>query len=550
MTLSASEEEKDSFDNSLLHDEQSHNGDCHRSWMGDSSSQVANLQTVEEGILFEPSSNKDHSSQRSQQMATGEPTAVPPTIHQSEHNADWSHPRAAEEAISSTDSSSVLDRKHSESNLGEPSHPHLNELRSHRHGNMKAGDVSGSGSQHPNYPWVNRFGCGPDPSAMSQSLIQQPPFGSYKTEADWLDVDRSPNQMYHHQSKESLVRPSPSVHPQFQPSTSWSVQGDTGAVLPGSPIHGPHYFLSPQGELLQADPALVPPSPIIPPQYFVTPQGESVQADPAFLAHTLNQQSQYSLPSQGSDVRDSSPQTNANQHPRYLRGPHGEILNLATMSGSTNLRPQHFISRQNNNIFDAGGPMTAPSPSTGPSPNQPSQYLMSVPYYDDECEEDHSSDGSGSSETDENSGDEDGVSADDYMAVQQNRIWMDQNINNLEDAEKLLENPQYRGKMQHMLRRHSVFDNVGQAPETIDRSYFMPKTSTLDDDPKCATFTCPKCKMKQREFFSVASAPQQFETATSYLGLYFALYVIASLFIFGLKVSGFEVSLRLRSRWQ
>ena len=51
------------------------------------------------------------------------------------------------------------------------------------------------------------------------------------------------------------------------------------------------------------------------------------------------------------------------------------------------------------------------------------------------------------------------------------------------------------------------------------------------------TFTCPRCKTVQREFFTVASAPKEFESPAGYLVSYFVIYMIMSLFIFGMEVS-------------
>jgi hypothetical protein len=50
------------------------------------------------------------------------------------------------------------------------------------------------------------------------------------------------------------------------------------------------------------------------------------------------------------------------------------------------------------------------------------------------------------------------------------------------------------------------------------------------------TFTCPICKTEQRQFFTVASAPNGFESPAGYLVSYFIIYMIMSLFIFGMEV--------------
>jgi len=51
------------------------------------------------------------------------------------------------------------------------------------------------------------------------------------------------------------------------------------------------------------------------------------------------------------------------------------------------------------------------------------------------------------------------------------------------------------------------------------------------------TFTCPRCNTVQREFFTVASAVKRFESPAQYIALYFFMYMIMSLFIFGMEVS-------------
>jgi hypothetical protein len=55
------------------------------------------------------------------------------------------------------------------------------------------------------------------------------------------------------------------------------------------------------------------------------------------------------------------------------------------------------------------------------------------------------------------------------------------------------------------------------------------------DDKRLPTFACPRCGTVQRSFFTVSTAPTQFEGPSSYLALYFAFYVVASLYIFGLE---------------
>ena len=75
-----------------------------------------------------------------------------------------------------------------------------------------------------------------------------------------------------------------------------------------------------------------------------------------------------------------------------------------------------------------------------------------------------------------------------------------------------------------------------KSAEKAPRRMFLPQTFVLDDDNKMYRFyNCPYCGTRQREFFTVSSAPSQDSGPSSYLALYFALYVTASLFIFGLE---------------
>ncbi len=60
----------------------------------------------------------------------------------------------------------------------------------------------------------------------------------------------------------------------------------------------------------------------------------------------------------------------------------------------------------------------------------------------------------------------------------------------------------------------------------------------LDDDRNYPTYTCPRCNTKQRQFFTVNSAPKKYLSGPgAYIGVIFAIYIIGSLFIFGVEVS-------------
>jgi hypothetical protein len=82
----------------------------------------------------------------------------------------------------------------------------------------------------------------------------------------------------------------------------------------------------------------------------------------------------------------------------------------------------------------------------------------------------------------------------------------------------------------------SPFANFGKAVPKTPRSSFRPPFLSAEHDPdKVPTFVCPRCGTRQREFFSVADAPEMMRGPASYLAAYFTVYVIASLFIFGLE---------------
>lgn len=133
---------------------------------------------------------------------------------------------------------------------------------------------------------------------------------------------------------------------------------------------------------------------------------------------------------------------------------------------------------------------------------------------------------------------EDEVERDIYEA----RLRYGPEVRDLEEVERLLEDKDYRGQAQHMLRhRLSPFQNVGKtAPFAAKRVSYKP-TMSFHDLGDYPTFICPVCKTRQREFFTVSSAPQQAQGPAGYLAFYFALYVISSLFIFGLKVRQFAL---------
>ena len=95
---------------------------------------------------------------------------------------------------------------------------------------------------------------------------------------------------------------------------------------------------------------------------------------------------------------------------------------------------------------------------------------------------------------------------------------------------------------ERVIRHHN---NVGSpfsifnSSKKFDRRQFLPQTSTVFEDGSekatYPTYICPVCNTRQREFFTVSSAPRQFEGPGGFIAFYFAIYVIGSLYIFGLQ---------------
>jgi hypothetical protein len=103
---------------------------------------------------------------------------------------------------------------------------------------------------------------------------------------------------------------------------------------------------------------------------------------------------------------------------------------------------------------------------------------------------------------------------------------------NLDACRSSASPPQFRPKRQSL----SPLANIGKkSAERAPRSSFLPTVTYEANDPDHPTFVCPRCKTRQREFFTVENAAGRLEGPGSYLALYFAIYVICSLFIFGLE---------------
>jgi hypothetical protein len=127
------------------------------------------------------------------------------------------------------------------------------------------------------------------------------------------------------------------------------------------------------------------------------------------------------------------------------------------------------------------------------------------------------------------------------MSIHKNRISFTPSLEG-EDLEEVEHRFEKRQGTQNVLRsRHnefsSPFANFGKkSADKVPRSAFLPEAFVgEDDEKKYPTYICPRCKTRQRAFFTVENAETKIKGPTSYLALYFAVYVICSLFIFGLE---------------
>jgi voltage-gated potassium channel len=115
-------------------------------------------------------------------------------------------------------------------------------------------------------------------------------------------------------------------------------------------------------------------------------------------------------------------------------------------------------------------------------------------------------------------------------------------FNATEDLEASEQQQHNSKEMRGMLKKvsyiDSPFQNLGKtSAQKAQRSTFLPESSRLNNDAETyyPTYKCPRCGKKTREFFSINDAPRQLQGPSGYLAVYFAIYVIASLFIFGLE---------------
>lgn len=83
-------------------------------------------------------------------------------------------------------------------------------------------------------------------------------------------------------------------------------------------------------------------------------------------------------------------------------------------------------------------------------------------------------------------------------------------------------------------RKFSVFSKTKSASNSSNFSV-EPSKSQGDLEQNYPTFRCPKCNTLQREFLTVSSARTRFESPSQYIAIYFFIYMLMSLFIFGME---------------
>lgn len=86
--------------------------------------------------------------------------------------------------------------------------------------------------------------------------------------------------------------------------------------------------------------------------------------------------------------------------------------------------------------------------------------------------------------------------------------------------------------------RDTKFDKIMErVTNVLDKPLYRERTkqNTVTDDTKYPTFICPNCRTEQRAFIDVTTAAGSFESPLGYVAVYLALYLVSSLFVFGLE---------------
>lgn len=87
------------------------------------------------------------------------------------------------------------------------------------------------------------------------------------------------------------------------------------------------------------------------------------------------------------------------------------------------------------------------------------------------------------------------------------------------------------------IAKASNFDKIMKRVNSVLNVDLYRQDETVGEDGKkaCPTFYCPNCKTYQRDFINFATATGQYDTPLGYLALYFAMYLVASLTVFGFE---------------
>ena len=188
---------------------------------------------------------------------------------------------------------------------------------------------------------------------------------------------------------------------------------------------------------------------------------------------------------------------------------------------SADLQNRQAMMMQMSNLTDSvfrssAGPSNSWSGSIGSS----SDRMYSMPFPERKSRDKMVESDSGSSESASSSSFED----DDRSSLSRARA---------DEFQKLKSN--HRASRSKSARFDKVMQRVTNAldaPIYRQRQKDDEKADTMRPPP---TFFCPNCKTEQRAFIDITTAASQFESPLGYFALYFALYLVSILFVFGLE---------------
>jgi hypothetical protein len=79
-------------------------------------------------------------------------------------------------------------------------------------------------------------------------------------------------------------------------------------------------------------------------------------------------------------------------------------------------------------------------------------------------------------------------------------------------------------------------ESLGKRSEYSKTKHLKPSKPQADGKKDYPTYECPRCNTSQREFISISSVGKRFESPSQYIAIYFFIYMLMSLFIFGMEV--------------